>query len=95
MCFEKVPCMALYIEKMGVWNGSQMMWDSFQTSNLMQKLSFHSFWNPSMRFMPMYVYACMELAYVDLEHPYAYTCLRTHDLGFPWPYFLKIDLFSS
>ena len=32
MCFEKVPCMAIYIVKMGVWNGSKTMWDSFQIS---------------------------------------------------------------
>ena len=32
MCFEKVPCMTIYIVKMGVWNSSQMMWDLFQTS---------------------------------------------------------------
>ena len=29
--------MALYNEKIGVFNDSQMMWDSFQTSTLMQK----------------------------------------------------------
>ena len=29
VCFEKEPCMAIYIEKIGVWNDSQMMWDSF------------------------------------------------------------------
>ena len=32
MCFEKVPCMAIYIVKIGVWNDSQTMWDSLQTS---------------------------------------------------------------
>ena len=32
MCFENVPCMTIYIMKIGVWNGSQTMWDSFQTS---------------------------------------------------------------
>jgi len=29
--------MAIYIEKIEVWNGSQMMWVSFQTSTLMHK----------------------------------------------------------
>ena len=29
--------MAIYIEKIGVWNDSQTMWDSFQTLALMQK----------------------------------------------------------
>ena len=37
VCFEKVSCMALYSEKIGVWNVSQMMWDLFQTSTLMQR----------------------------------------------------------
>ena len=31
MCFENVPCKALYSGKNEVWNGSQTMWDSFQT----------------------------------------------------------------
>ena len=35
MSFKKVPCMTLYSWKMGVWNGSQMKWDLFQTSTLM------------------------------------------------------------
>ena len=37
MYFEKVSCMAIYIVKIGVWNASQTMWDSFQTLVLMQK----------------------------------------------------------
>ena len=32
MHFLKVPCMAIYIMKIGIWNGSQTMWDSFQIS---------------------------------------------------------------
>ena len=35
MCFEKVPYIAIYIEKIGVWNDSQTMWGSFQNSVLM------------------------------------------------------------
>ena len=31
-CFENVPCKAFYSGKNGVWNGSQTMWDLFQTS---------------------------------------------------------------
>ena len=53
-----------------------------------KKLFFHSFWNPKCVHMLMYVFA-------DLEHAYAYACLHTHALGFPWPYFPKIVLFSS
>ena len=37
MCLENMPCMALYSEKIEVWNGSQTMWDSFQTLTLIQK----------------------------------------------------------
>ena len=32
LCFENIPCMATYNVKIGVWNDSQRMWDSFQTS---------------------------------------------------------------
>ena len=35
--FERVSCVAFYIEKIGVWNSFQMKWDSFQTSTLMQR----------------------------------------------------------
>ena len=37
VCFEKLLCMAFYIEKMRVWNSSQTISDSFQTLVLMQK----------------------------------------------------------
>ena len=41
MCFEMVPCMAFYSSKMGAWNGSQTMWDSFQNPNFnVDNLSF-------------------------------------------------------
>ena len=39
--------------------------------------------------MPVYVYACMKLGYVSLEHAYTYMCLRRHALGFTWPLFSK------
>ena len=43
MCFENVPCKVLYSEKNGVWNGSQKMWDSFQTSAIIvENFSFMS-----------------------------------------------------
>ena len=45
--------------------------------------------------MPVYTYAWMDLVYANLEHAYAYSCLHTHALGFLWPSFPKIDLFSS
>ena len=48
MCFENVPCKAFYSGKNGVWNGSQTMWDSFQTSAIIKEnLHFPYFWNPS------------------------------------------------
>ena len=43
--FENIPCKATYSVKIGVWNNSQTMWDSFQISTLMQKNSLFSFWN--------------------------------------------------
>ena len=45
--------------------------------------------------MPMYAYASMKLAYANLKHAYKYACLRMYALGIPWPFFPKIDLFSS
>jgi len=39
--------------------------------------------------MPVYVYACIKLAYTGLEHAYAYASLHMHALGFPWPLFSK------
>ena len=32
-----MPCMTIYILKIGVWNGSHMMWDLFQTSVFNEK----------------------------------------------------------
>ena len=32
MFMKKVPCIVVCIEKIGVWNDSQTMWDLFQTS---------------------------------------------------------------
>ena len=37
VCFENVPCKAFYSWKNGVWNSSYTMWDSFQTSAILQK----------------------------------------------------------
>ena len=84
VCFEKLLCMAFYIEKMRVWNSSQTISDSFQTSVLMQKKTCFS------QFLePQHAYTCMKLAYTDLENAYAYTCLCTHALRFSQPFFFK------
>ena len=40
LCFKNIPCKAFYSGKNGVWNGSQTMWDSFQTSTIIAK-NFH------------------------------------------------------
>ena len=46
--FENVPCKALYSWKIGVWNSSQKMWDSFQTSVFnAENLPFLCLWNPT------------------------------------------------
>jgi len=74
--------MALYSEKIGVRNGSQTMWDSFQTLTLMQKKPvFHSFWNPSMcthaRVCIRIHEACARRSRACMRiHMYAYTCSR-------------------
>ena len=69
MCFENVTCMAFYIEKIGVWNISQMMWDLFQTISLMQKnFSFIISGTLTCVRMIMYAYVGMKHAYVGLEH---------------------------
>ena len=55
--FWNVPCKAFYSGKNGVWNGSQTMWDSFQTSTIIaENTHFSYFWNPSCvrRNVPMY-----------------------------------------
>ena len=45
--------------------------------------------------MPVYVYACIKLAYTGLEHAYTYTRLYIcMPLGFHGLYFPKIVLFS-
>ena len=96
MCFEKISCMALYNEKMGVWNGSQMMWDSFQNISLMQKnLSFIVSGTLACICMPVYGYACIKHAYAGLEQACAYAYMRMHALVFLGLNFPKINLFSS
>ena len=96
MCFEKLLCMAFYNSKIGVWNDSQTMFDSFQNSNFKaKKLSFMVFGTLTCIHMPMYACACMKHAYTELEHACAYSCMRTHALGFPWYLFSKDNLFYS
>ena len=48
MYFESIPCKAIYIMKIGVSNDSQTMWDSFQTTTLMQKTCLFMFLEPFM-----------------------------------------------
>lgn len=67
LCLEKVPFIAFYSGKIGVWCGSQMMWDSFQTIFNAKKLSLPSLWNPSYA----HVLAWLKCAY-------AYACMRAH-----------------
>ena len=88
--------MALYNEKMGVWNSSQMMWDSFQNISLMQKnLSFIVSRTLTCICMPVYGYACIKHAYVGLEQACVYAYMRMHALVFLGLNFPKINLFSS
>ena len=60
MCVLKMYLVRLYIVgKNKVWNGSQTMWDSFQTSAIIvENLPFSCFWNPSCvrRSVPAYAY---------------------------------------
>ena len=78
--FEKVPFISLYSQAIGVWGGSQTMWDLFQTKFKCRKFAFYSFWNPSMRADARVCVCMLEL---ELKHVYAYTCMHTHALGFP------------
>ena len=85
--FEKLPCMAIYIKKIEVWNDSQTMWDSFQTLALMQKTCIFMFLEP---FMCTQDWAC-----VCMQHGYAHKQILTCAYrGFPWFNFPKIDLFA-
>ena len=59
---ENIPCNAFYSGKNGVWNGSQMMWDSFQTSAIIaENLHFLCLWNPSYVCMSVPTHACFGL----------------------------------
>ena len=87
MSFENVPCKATYSVKIGVWNDSQMMWDSFQTSALIQKndLIYVS--------GTLYAHAGSSLrAHVErCVHKLIPTCACQ---AFPWFNFPKINLFA-
>ena len=64
--------------------------------SLMQKnLSFIVFGTLACATMPVFAYACMKLVHVELEHAFAYACMRTHALGFLWSFLSKNSLFSS
>ena len=67
--FENVPCRAFYKGKNGVWNSSQMMWDSFQISTIIvENLHFLYFWNPSCVHRIMPVYTCFGTRTQDATH---------------------------
>ena len=96
VCFENVPYMAFYSQKMGFWKNSQTTWDSFQNQVLMQKnFLFIVFGTLTCAHMPMYAYACTKHAHAGLEHACTYACMYTHALRFSWPFFSKNSLFSS
>ena len=93
--------MALYSRKIGVWGGSQTMWDSFQTIIKCKKLSLHSFLNPNCICMPMYVCACHKHSYAWLQCVYAYACMHVFRVssGLSFPkivlFFQKKVIFST
>ena len=101
--FEKLLCMAIYNSKIGVWNGSQTMWDLFQNPNFnAENLPFIISRTLTCVCMPVYAYACIKFAYtcikhayVELEHACAYACMCTHTLEFSWSLFSKNSLFNS
>ena len=76
---------------MGVWNGSQTMWDSFQTSHLMLK-NFPFITLACVR-RPVYAYVCMRHAHATLGNACTYTCMHMRALGFLGLNFPKIDFF--
>ena len=80
--------MAIYIEKIGVWNESQTMWDSFQTSALTQITCLFMFLEP---FMCVQDRAC-----VRMQHGCARrlipTCVHRMSHWFTFP---KIDLLGN
>ena len=80
---KKLPFMAIYSRKIGVWGWSQTMWDSLKTRIKCKKLSIHSFWNPSYVRMPVYACTCYKHAYAWLKCVYAYMCMHAHTIGFP------------
>ena len=65
LCVLKIYHVRLYAvekKKKEVWNGSQMMWDSFQTSAIIaENLHFLCFSNPSCVRRSMPAYACFSL----------------------------------
>ena len=60
---------------MGVWNGSQRMWDSFQTLALMPKN------------LPFIVFGTLA-TYVYIKPAYTHACMHTQSLGFRGLYFI-------
>ena len=59
--FENIPCKAFYSGKNWVWNGSQTMWDSFQTSVIIAKnFPFLCLWNLGSVHKSVPAYACFD-----------------------------------
>ena len=85
MCFEKVPRIAIYIVKMGIWNSSRRYGFAPNLIFLMQKLVFHRFLKPYLRVQAH--------AYVQLMH--ASSCLCMQAGSFLWPLFSKNRFFFS
>ena len=82
--------MALYSGKIGVWGGSQTMWDSFYTDLCAKIFPYIVFWNPN--------YVCI-LGYVLSMHTHGlsvhtnvHVCVRTLRVSSSL-YFQKIVLF--
>ena len=69
-CVLKMYHVRLFIvEKNGVWNDSQTMWDLFQTSAIIAKnLYFLCFWNPSCVRRNVPAYTCFSLRTQAMTH---------------------------
>ena len=79
MCFENIPCKATYIVKIGIWNDSQTMWDSFQILALMYKTC--------LIYVSRIRHACIRLCLHT--HDYGYAPMLAHAEGFLSLFFQK------
>ena len=87
ICFEKRPCMAIYIEKMGGWNDSRTMWDLFQTS------IFNAENLPFIVLRTLHAHTFLYL-YMHASWPCASCFLCAQAESFLDLYFSKINLFA-